>query len=750
MKSTTGSQPAQRRGPPAATPRPVGAARRLPSVEAAVDDVIATVGKRIVLGVPLGLGKPNALVNAFYHRAKQDPSISLEILTALSLERPQAHPGLEARFMGPFVERVFGDYVDLEYMKDIRSGTVPANVKVCEFFFKSGALIGNHYAQQHHICTNYTFATRDILLRGVNVLAQIVAKREVAAADGAEVRYSLSCNPETSLDMYPQLVDRKLKGEAIAVIGLVHADLPYMVNDAEVSPAFFDIVVDEPRYSTRLFGAPNMSIATPDYMIGLHASTLLRDGGTLQIGIGSLGDAIAYALILRDRHNDVYQQVLHDSGALERNAAIIDQAGGLLPFTEGLYGSSEMFVSGFWELMKAGVLKRRVYDHLVLQTLLSERRITEQVDRRMIELLVENGVHAKLTDDAVAELQRFGILRDDVALEGHELRLPDGNRVPADLDSEETLGALARSGLGDTLKGGIVMHGGFLLGPTSLYEGLRRMSEEQRASINMTHISYTNALYGQQELKQRQRRDARFINTVFTATLLGAAVSDGLPNGQVVSGVGGQYNFVAMAHELPGARSILLMRAVRNKDGGASSNIVLSYGHTTIPRHLRDILITEYGIADLRAKTDAEVIAAMLNIADSRFQQQLLDEAIAAGKIGYDHQIPEAFRHNTPERLELALANCRRQGHFPAFPFGHDFTDEELVLGRALKKLKAISSDRLEMLKTLLASTTHPHVPELLRPYLQRMDLEHPHHVKDKLEQLLLVEALREVLGIEQ
>jgi acyl-CoA hydrolase len=294
------------------------------------------------------------------------------------------------------------------------------------------------------------------------------------------------------------------------------------------------------------------------------------------------------------------------------------------------------------------------------------------------------------------------------------------------------------------------MHGGFLLGPTSLYEGLRRMSEDQRASINMTHISYTNALYGQQELKQLQRRDARFINTVFTATLLGAAVSDGLPNGQVVSGVGGQYNFVAMAHELPGARSILLMRAVRNKDGEASSNIVLSYGHATIPRHLRDILITEYGIADLRAKTDAEVIAAMLNIADSRFQQQLLDEAIKAGKIGHDYQIPEAFRYNTPERLELALATRRGQGHFPAFPFGHDFTDEELVLGRALKKLKAISSDRLEMLKTLLASTTHPHVPELLRPYLQRMDLEHPHHVKDKLEQLLLVEALREVLGIEQ
>jgi acyl-CoA hydrolase len=750
MKPAAGSEPMPRSDSPTATRWPIGGTRRLASVEAVVDDVLATVGKRIVLGAPLGLGKPNALVNAFYQRAKQDPSISLEILTALSLERPQAHPGLEARFMGPFVARVFGDYVDLEYMKDIRSGTVPANVSICEFFFKSGALVGNDYAQQHYISTNYTYASRDILLRGVNVLAQIVAKREVAVADGTEVRYSLACNPESALDMYPHLVDRKLKGENIAVIGVVHADLPYMVNDAEVSPDFFDVVVDEPQYSTRLFGVPNLSIATPDYMIGLHVSALLRDGGTLQIGIGSLGDAIAYASILRDRHNDVYREVLRDTGEMERNATIIDQAGGLMPFTEGLYGSSEMFVSGFWELMKAGILKRRVYDHLVLQTLLSERRITEKVDRRMIELLVENGVRAKVTDIALANLQRFGILRDDVSLEGHELRLPDGNRVPADLDSDETLGALARSGLGDTLKGGIVMHGGFLLGPTSLYEGLRQMSEEQRASINMTHISYTNALYGQQELKHQQRRDARFVNTVFTTTLLGAAASDGLPNGQVVSGVGGQYNFVAMAHELPGARSILLLRAVRNKNGETSSNIVFSYGHTTIPRHLRDIFITEYGIADLRAKTDAEVIAAMLNIADSRFQQQLLAEAKAAGKIGHDHEIPDAFRNNTPERLEQTLAKYRKQGHFPAFPFGHDFTDEELVLGKALKQLKAISGDRLEMLKTLLVSTTHRHVPERVLPYLRRMDLENPSNVKDKLEQLLLVETLRDVLGIEQ
>jgi acyl-CoA hydrolase len=37
--------------------------------------------------------------------------------------------------------------------------------------------------------------------------------------------------------------------------------------------------------------------------------------------------------------------------------------------------------------------------------------------------------------------------------------------------------------------------------------------------------------------------------------LSGAVVSDGLDDGRVVSGVGGQYNFIAMAHQLATGRS---------------------------------------------------------------------------------------------------------------------------------------------------------------------------------------------------
>src|SRR5688572_4365686 len=83
-------------------------------------------------------------------------------------------------------------------------------------------------------------------------------------------------------------------------------------------------------------------------------------------------------------------------------------------------------------------------------------------------------------------------------------------------------------------------------------------------------------------------RKARFINSGLKATLTGGIVSDGLENGQVISGVGGQYNFVAMAHALPDARSILTIKSTRGQGGSMESNIVWNYGHITIPRHLRD------------------------------------------------------------------------------------------------------------------------------------------------------------------
>jgi len=154
-----------------------------------------------------------------------------------------------------------------------------------------------------------------------------------------------------------------------------------------------------------------------------------------------------------------------------------------------------------------------------------------------------------------------------------------------------------------------------------------------------------------------------------------------------VSGVGGQYNFVAQAFALSGARSILTLEATRYAGRRLKSNIRWNYGHTTIPRHLRDIVITEYGVADLRGKCDADVIAAMLSIADSRFQDELARQAKDAGKLPANYQIPTC-RDNYPERIKLALQPARQAGLLPSFPFGSDFTEVEQRLIPALECLR--------------------------------------------------------------
>ncbi len=183
-----------------------------------------------------------------------------------------------------------------------------------------------------------------------------------------------------------------------------------------------------------------------------------------------------------------------------------------------------------------------------------------------------------------------------------------------------------------------------------------------------------NEAYGSEDRKRQARVKARFFNKAMMVTLLGAVISDGLESGKVVSGVGGQYNFFAQAFALPDARAIIFVNATREEHGRTVSNIRWSYGRETIPCHLRDVVVTEYGVADLRGKPDAEVIKAMLCVTDARFQDELLDEAKRAGKVERDFALPRSWRRNRPECISEALAPARDSGILPDFPFGSDFT----------------------------------------------------------------------------
>lgn len=702
-----------------------------------VERTIELVGKNIVLGLPLGLGKPNQFVNAFFEKALQDKSINLKIITALSLEKPRPKDETEAKFLVPFVERIFGDYEELSYANAVRANTLPDNIEVSEFYFKAGAMKNIESAQRNYVSSNYTFVARDLILSGVNVLAQLVSKKEV---DG-EIKLSLSCNTDVTLDIMPLIQEQKAAGKKIVTIAQVHGDLPFMYNRAIVDLSFFDIILENDSYNTELFAPPNMSVPNPDYVTGLYASSLIKDNGTLQIGIGSLGDAIVYACKLRHEQPDRYQSIID---TLNLDQEMTKTYGGTKPFEKGLYGSSEMFVNGFMHLIKSGIVKRKVYDDLDIQNLLNEEKITEKVSSDTLEcLLNESIVSHQLTHSDLIYLQRWGVFSDQVEWHDGELKVGQ-SIISANLTSVDGFSKVCELCLGDTLKQGVYMHGGFYLGPRDFYQTLRDLPREQSENICMSSVGHINQLDFNFPLLTAQRKHARFINTGMMVTLSGAVVSDGLEDGTVISGVGGQYNFVSMAHSLPDARSILCIRSTRGSGKSLKSNILHHYGHTTIPRHLRDIIVTEYGIADLRAKTDEEVGIALIKVADSRFQDELIETLKKAGKLHQDYKLPEAYRSNYPEKVSSILSEWRKKGLFPAFPLGSDFTAEEIALGKSLKDIKALMSNPRSMVKAVIRSFMHKVDAEEAKPFLERLNLSHPESTKDKILQHLLLLELEE------
>ncbi|GAB2613815.1 acetyl-CoA hydrolase/transferase C-terminal domain-containing protein [Novilysobacter erysipheiresistens] len=636
------------------------------SVEAAVDFMLDRIDGPLQVGAPLGLGKPHRLLNALYARAKADASRPLHLYTALSLDPPGATKGLEGRFIGPFVARHFGeDFPRLDYVAAMRGDTLPAHIEVEEFYFQSGALLGSSQAQRRYASLNYTHVARALADRGVDCIVQRVAREPRGS------RLSLSCNTDLTFDAIDAIVAAGLPRPLL--VAEVDPELPWLDGSAAVDEDFFDAVVTPPGPHPKLFGLPRQPVSEVDYAIGFHASTLVVDGGTLQIGIGALADALCHALALRHLDNAAYRKVL----VTLRSPAADDPALG--PFAQGLYGCSEMLNEGFKRLVEAGVIRRKVVED-------------EAVMRRLVE--------GTATEAEQALLERDGQF----------------------------------------------LHGAFYLGSHDLYDWLRNLDDDTRHAIDMRRVSAVNELYGGNETLERlQRRDARFFNSCMMATALGAAVSDALEDGRVVSGVGGQYNFVSMAHALPGARSVLMFRAVRDSGGRSSSNVVWNYGHTTIPRHLRDIYISEYGVADMRGKADEDCVMAMAGICDARFQQGLLETAKAEGKLREDFVLAPRAADNTPVWLREAMAPLRRDGTLPDYPLGSDFTEVEQRLVKALGWLKAHTGGRGDKLRTVARALLGRGRAD--REALARMELERPAGLGERLEARLLALGLRETAG---
>ena len=620
------------------------APHRCENVEHLIDTVIEQRGRELTVAFPLGLGKPNHIANELIDRAFDGQLDRLDIITALSLTTPP--PGsseLQQRLMEPILDRVYADVPQLDYVTLRARGKLPESVSVQEFFHAPGTVLSVPSAQRNHRNVNFTDGLRMMRDADLDLIGQMVAP--------ADEGWDLSCNTDISVELLPYLRNYAPEDRPL-LAAQVNRRLPRLGKTGVVDEETFDLVVDDETTDHPLFSLPNMPISNQEYAIGLQAASLLRDGGTVQIGIGGLGAALAYGSILRHEDSATYTRILDALAPTDDQRTLVEQLGGTDSFDTGLYASTEMFVEGLLHMAEAGVLNR-------------------------------------------------------------------------DID-------------------GTVLHGAFYLGSRGFYEQLRNLDDEMNRRISMKSVRFTNLLYGNEETKRKQRRDARFFNSAMMVTAFGSVVSDGLEDGRVVSGVGGQYEFVSQAHYLEDGRSVIMVPATRRSGGKVQSNIVYSYGHTTVPRHLRDIVVTEYGIADLRGRSDREVIEQLIGVCDARFQQKLVDRAREAGKLPMDYQIPDHARKNRPERIDEALQKHREEQTLPRTPFGSALSEIELDLAESLQHLKGV----VESIQSFSVPDISPGKlgnsdSGRWDEHLKRMGLARPESMKERVMRQAILYGLR-------
>jgi acyl-CoA hydrolase len=129
-------------------------------------------------------------------------------------------------------------------------------------------------------------------------------------------------------------------------------------------------------------------------------------------------------------------------------------------------------------------------------------------------------------------------------------------------------------------------------------------------------------------------KDMVTINGALAIDIQGQVVADTILGDQF-SGIGGAEDFVAGAGLELSDRSLICLPSTFEKDGQPQSRIVPWFGPgavITTPRHQVDVIITEYGAAELEGKTVRERGEALAAIAHPLCRDELLAAAERAAK----------------------------------------------------------------------------------------------------------------------
>lgn len=126
-----------------------------------------------------------------------------------------------------------------------------------------------------------------------------------------------------------------------------------------------------------------------------------------------------------------------------------------------------------------------------------------------------------------------------------------------------------------------------------------------------------------------RNRDMVSINGALAVDLSGQIMADSI-NGVQFSGVGGHEDFVAGPGLNLSGRSLICLPSTSVVNGVTTSRVLAQFPTGSIvstPRHQVDVIITEFGIAELEGRTIRERARALANIGHPDFRDELLDRA---------------------------------------------------------------------------------------------------------------------------
>jgi acyl-CoA hydrolase len=164
----------------------------------------------------------------------------------------------------------------------------------------------------------------------------------------------------------------------------------------------------------------------------------------------------------------------------------------------------------------------------------------------------------------------------------------------------------------------------FAFGSTELYDWLNGNSDVAFLPVDMVNAPDVIAA----------NNDMTTINGALAIDVQGQVVADTIAGGQF-SGIGGAEDFVAGAGLELSDRSLICLPSTFEKDGVVQSRIVPWFGPgavITTPRHQVDVIVTEYGAAELEGRTVRERGEALAAVAHPQFRDELLAAAERAAK----------------------------------------------------------------------------------------------------------------------